>query len=576
MNKNFDWALEFINKAPEEPGVYLFKDSKKQYVYVGKAVNIKNRLKNHYQQLKVDPKERKIFKESSSIEWIITKSDYEAFVLENELIKQYKPKYNVRLKSGSSYPMLVITDEEYPTVKISRKFGEINGEYFGPFLPARTARAMKELIHKLFKLRTCDPLPKRSLVCFDYHLGLCSGPCADKISMKEYKEDAKVAKAFLSGNVKNVIYELYDKINDYTNKLMFEKAAVIRDQIKAIEMTIKKQEVIGVGVEEADIFYFLRNRVYLIIVRGNRIVGKDELKVQNEEFEEGNEIAIITDYYSKDTYIPKAIITNKNLEDLENLKQWLLKAKNKEVEILTSLPEQVEGFIKRNINIENIENLKSEFERVFGFSLPNRVECFDISHLDGKFTVGSCVVWENGSMNKREYRRFRVRTVDYIDDFASLREVLTRRFRRYKEMDNPPELVLIDGGKGQLSQGLAVRQELGLENLRVFSIAKKEEVVYTDDGKEVRLFENQELLKFFTKIRDEAHRFAITYNRKLREKEGLKSVLDNIEGIGEKRKEILYRTYKTLDNILKASDEELKKLGIPASVSQKIKEYLKF
>jgi excinuclease ABC subunit C len=576
MNKIFDWALEFINKAPEEPGVYLFKDSKKQYVYIGKAVNIKNRLKNHYQQLKVDPKERKIFKESSSIEWIITKSDYEAFVLENELIKQYKPKYNVRLKSGSSYPMLVITDEEYPTVKISRKFGEIKGEYFGPFLPARTARAMKELIHKLFKLRTCDPLPKRSLVCFDYHLGLCSGPCADKISMKEYKEDAKVAKAFLSGNVKNVIYELYDKINDYTNKLMFEKAAVVRDQIKAIEMTIKKQEVVGVGVEEADIFYFLRNRVYLIIVRGNRIVGKDELKVQNEEFEEGNEIAIITDYYSKDTYIPKTIITNKDLEDLENLKQWLLKAKNKEVEILTSLPEQVEGFIKRNINIENIENLKSEFERVFGFSLPNRVECFDISHLDGKFTVGSCVVWENGGMNKREYRRFRVRTVDYIDDFASLREVLTRRFRRYKEMDNPPELVLIDGGKGQLSQGLMVRQELGLENLRVFSIAKKEEIIYTDDRKEVRLFENQELLKFFTKIRDEAHRFAITYNRKLREKEGLKSVLDNIEGIGEKRKEILYRTYKTLDNILKASDEELKKLGIPASVSQKIREYLKF
>ncbi len=576
MNKNFDWALEFINKAPEEPGVYLFKDSKKQYVYIGKAVNIKNRLKNHYQQLKVDTKERKIFKESSSIEWIITKSDYEAFVLENELIKQYKPKYNVRLKSGSSYPMLVITDEDYPTVKISRKFGEIKGEYFGPFLPARTARAMKELIHKLFKLRTCDPLPKRSLVCFDYHLGLCSGPCANKISLKEYKEDAKVAKAFLSGNVKNVIYELYDKINNYTNKLMFEKAAVIRDQIKAIEMTVKKQEVIGVGVEEADIFYFLRNRVYLIIVRGNRIVGKDELKVQNEEFEEGNEIAITTDYYSKDTYIPKTIITNKDLEDLENLKQWLLKAKNKEVEILTSLPEQVEGFIKRNINIENIENLKSEFEKVFGFSLPNRVECFDISHLDGKFTVGSCVVWENGSMNKREYRRFRVRTVDYIDDFASLREVLMRRFRRYKEMDNPPELVLIDGGKGQLSQGLTVRQELGLENLRVFSIAKKEEIIYTDDEKEVRLLENQELLKFFTKIRDEAHRFAITYNRKLREKEGLKSVLDNIEGIGEKRKEILYRTYKTLDNILKASDEELKKLGIPASVSQKIKEYLKF
>ncbi|WP_297887352.1 excinuclease ABC subunit UvrC [Sulfurihydrogenibium sp.] len=570
--KIFYWALEYIQRAPEEPGVYIFKNEKNHYVYIGKAVNIKNRLKNHFQQLKTDPKERKIFSESSVIQWIITKSDYEAFVLESELIKQYKPKYNVRLKSGSGYPMLVITDEEYPTIKISRKYGEIKGSYFGPFLPAKTARAMKELIHKLFKLRTCDPLPKRNIVCFDYHLGLCSGPCADKISKRDYNEDAQVTKSFLSGNVKNVVYQLYDKINIYTQKLMFEKAATVRDQIKAIETVIRKQEVMGIPLEEADIFYFIGKKVYLIVIRGHTIIGKEELKLHSEEFEEGNEVFILTSYYT-DNYIPEKIVLNKPVEDLENFRQWLLKSKNKEVEIEFNIPQTIENFIKRNIKVDDLDSLKESFEKTFGFSLPSRIECFDISHLQGSFTVGSCVVWENGVMNKKEYRRFKVKSVGQIDDYASLREVLTRRFKKYFEMENPPELVLIDGGKGQLSQGIEVRNKLGL-NIRVFSIAKKEEILYTDDGKEIRLFENQDLLKLFTQLRDEAHRFAITYNRKLREKETLKSVLDGIEGIGEKRKEILYRTYKTLDNILKASDDELKKLGIPISVAQRIKSYL--
>lgn len=572
VKENFDWALKYIENAPQESGVYIFKSDKKQYIYIGKAINIKNRLKNHFQQTKTDPKERKIFSESNIIEWIITKSDYEAFVLENELIKQYKPKYNVRLKSGSSYPMIVITDEEYPTIKISRKYGEIKGNYYGPFLPARTARAMKELIHKLFKLRTCDPLPKRDIVCFDFHLGLCSGPCAGKITKKEYNENTEFSKKFLSGNVKNVIYQLYDKINDYTNKLMFEKAAVVRDQIKAIETLIKKQEVMGLPIEEADIFYFVEKKVYLIVIRGHTIIGKDELKITNEEFEEGNEALILMSYYNNN-YIPPQIILNKKIQDVENFKLWLIKSKNKEVEIDFNLPNQVENFIKRNITYEDLDSLKRTFEKTFGFSLPYRIECFDISHIQGSFTVGSCVVWENGVMNKKEYRRFKIKTVNQIDDYDSLREVLTRRFKRYFEMDNSPELVLIDGGKGQLSVGIEIREKFGL-NIRIFSIAKKEEILYTDDGKEIKLFENQELLKLFTKLRDEAHRFAITYNRKLREKEALKSVLDNIEGIGEKRKEILYRTYKTLDNIIKASDEELKKLGIPTSVAQKIKSYL--
>ncbi|HHG73908.1 MAG TPA: excinuclease ABC subunit UvrC [Persephonella sp.] len=562
-----------LNKAPEKPGVYIFKTGDGKYVYIGKAKNLRNRLKGHLQQLKVDPKERKIFEESSKIEWIVTKSDYEAFVLENELIKQYKPKYNVRLKSGSGYPMLVITDEEYPTVLISRKYGEIKGEYFGPFLPARTVRAMKNLIHKLFRLRTCDPMPKRSMVCFDYHLGLCSAPCVGKISKKEYSLDVKSAKSFLSGNVKKIIYELYDRIQDYTGKMMFEKAAVLRDQITAMENLIQKQEVLGLPYEEADIFYFSGRKVLLIFVRGYRIVGKNNLDFKEYGLPDSFAEQVISGYYSKGNYIPSMIISNKKFEDHKNLSRWLSSKKRSGVKLSFDIAEEIMNFISRNYTQEDLSDLKEKFKKTFGFDLPERIEGFDISTLQGDYTVGSCVVWEDGSMNKKEYRRYRVKTVKGVDDYGSLREVLYRRFKKYKDLDKLP-LVLLDGGKGQLKQGLIVKDALGLKNLRIFALAKKEEILYTDDGRQINLYESQELLKLFTKIRDEAHRFAVSYNRKLREKEGLKEVLDQIKGIGKKRKEILYRTYKTVERISQASEEELIKLGIPRRVAQNIKEYL--
>ncbi len=564
---------DIIDSSPESSGVYLFKGKKNQYIYIGKAKNIKNRLKGHLNQVKIDPKEKKIFEESEFIEWIITKSDYEAFVLENELIKQYKPKYNVRLKSGSSYPMLVITDDEYPTVLISRKYGEIKGEYFGPFLPARTARAMKDLIHKLFKLRTCDPLHKRDIVCFDYHLGLCSAPCVGKISKKDYNFDAKNAKVFLSGNVKKIIYQLYDKLDEYSKKMNFEKAAVIRDQIVAMENLVKKQEVLGLPVDEADIFYFFDREIYLIIIRGSRIVGKEILELKERGID-NLEISVISNYYIKGNYIPDKILVNREITERENLIRWLSDKKKKEVTLSYKIPEKIENFIKRNISGIGLEETRELFEKIFGFKLPYRIEGFDISTLFGKYTVGSCVVWIDGKMEKREYRRFKIKTVDQIDDYRSLKEVLFRRFRKYTEMDDPPELVLIDGGKGHLSQGIDVKNTLKLSNLRIFAIAKKEEIIFTDDGKTVNLFEHQPLLRLFTQIRDEAHRFALSYNRKLRERDTLRDVLEGIEGVGKKRKEILYRTYKTADKIAEASIEELKKLGIPEKVAQNIKKYL--
>jgi len=565
--------LELINEAPEKPGVYLFKSEDGSYIYIGKAKNLKIRLKGHFQSRKTDPKERKIFENSSFIEWIITKSDYEAFILENELIKQYKPVYNVRLKSGSGYPMLVITDDEYPTVLISRKYGEIKGEYFGPFLPARTARAMKDLIHKLFKLRTCDPLLKRNMVCFDYHLGLCSAPCVGKITQKEYSLDAEAAKVFLTGNVKKVIYQLYDRIEQHKKNMLFEKAAVVRDQITAMENLIQKQEVMGLPFEEADIFYFSQNKVLLIVVRGFRIVGKNLLQFKQIGIDSSFQDGVITQYYGRDNYIPEVVMTNIHLTEEENISKWLETKKNSPVEISYHIPDGIKSFINRNFHITDMTALKVQFKTVFGFELPERIEGFDISTLQGQYTVGSCVVWQSGSMDKKAYRRFRIKTVKGVDDYASLREMLYRRFKKYRKEGVYP-LVLIDGGKGQLSQGMIVKDALGLKEIRIFSIAKKEETVYTDNGKEINLYEYQELLKLFTGIRDEAHRFALFYNRKLREKDTLKEILDNIDGVGKKRKEILYRTYKTLDKIAEAPVEELKKLGIPQKVAQNIKKYL--
>jgi excinuclease ABC subunit C len=478
------------------------------------------------------------------------------------------------LKSGSGYPMLVITNDEYPTVKISRKFGEIDGEYFGPFIPARTARAMKQLIHKIFKLRTCDPLTKRSLVCFDYHLGLCSAPCVNKISKKDYTLDVNSAKAFLSGDAGKIIYQLYDRIQEYTEKLLFEKAAVVRDQITALENLIKKQKVIGISEKEADVFYISFSEIYLTVVRANRIIGIDKLKVSNVEDEE-NIISVIMSYYKQGNFLPQKIIINKKIEDLEHLQKWVKEHYKKDIKIETEISSEIRDFIERNVKHSKIDlkGLKEAFENIFNFKLPQRIEGFDISTLQGDFNVGSCVVWEKGKMNKKEYRRFKIKTVKGVDDYSSMREMLFRRFKKYSEMENPPELVLIDGGKGHLKQGLIVKDALKIKNLRIFSIAKKEEIIFTDDGKEIKLYEHPLLLRLFTTIRDEAHRFAVYYNRKLREKEGLKSILDNVEGIGKKRKEILYRTYKTVENISNAPVNELVKLGIPEKVAQNIKKY---
>ena len=555
-----------IDSAPEKPGVYLFKKGKK-VLYVGKAKNLKKRLQQHLKLAQEDPKERAIVYGSDSVEWIITRNEYEALLLEIDLIQQYKPKYNVLHKFGSGYPMLLLTRDEFPTLKVVRGT-EHEGELFGPFLQSRKAYKVKKLIHSLFKLRTCDPMPKRSEPCIDYHLGLCSAPCCGYVSKEEYQLSVQSAKAMLTGEVSEILPKLYQKIELFSKELLFEKCAQIRDQIIALENIAKGQGVSSLPFREADFFYKEGLRVGLFLIRAYRLVNKE---IYDFESEDEVEEFILGYYYSN--YIPKVIILNFELS--EETKEWIRRRAKHPVEFLWDIPSELEEVAKENVS-EGLSPklLEKEFKEKLNLPLPRIIEGFDISHFFGEAIVGSCVVWKEGRMSKRDYRRYRIRTVFQIDDYGALEEVLTRRGKRILKGEvEKPDIWLIDGGKGQLKVGIRVKKLLGLD-LKVMSLAKEEEILYTEDGKELPLKENPILYRVFGLIRDEAHRFALTYNRKLREREFLEDILSKIKGIGEEKRKIIYRNFETLYDFIEAKDEELRKLGINPQLKQEVKKYL--
>ncbi len=560
-----DWA-ERIARAPEKCGVYIFKGKKKP-VYIGKAKNIKKRLQQHLKLSECDPKEFAIFRDSVSIEWIITRNEFEALVLEVDLIQSHKPRYNILHKYGGGYPMILLTDDPFPTVKVVRGT-EHRGTLFGPFLQATKAYKVKKLIHRLFKLRTCDPLPQREEPCMDYHLGLCSAPCTNLVTKEEYRLNVEGAKALLSGEVSRVLPKLYEKIEEFAKEMMFEKCAQIRDQIKALENITRGQTVSGLPFRYADFFYQIGRRVGLFLIRGRKLISKE---VYDLDREEELEEFLIGYYYSN--YIPETVVSNFQVPAY--VREWIEKRAKHSVEFTQNIPSELISLAEENVK-ENLslDLLAQEFKEKLGIQLPKIIEGFDISHFYGEDTVGSCVVWEEGRMNKKRYRRYKVKTVSQIDDYSALREVLSRRARRLKEKQEPmPDLWLIDGGKGQLNIGISVRDRFKLP-VRVFSIAKEEEILFTDDGREVKLKEEPLLYRVFGLIRDEAHRFALSYNRKLRTKKALEDILERVKGIGEARKKIIYRNFENLYEFIRADKERLRKLGLPAHLQQEVKKYL--
>ncbi len=553
-----------IQSLPEKTGVYIFKKNNTP-IYIGKAKNIKERVYQHINNASKDEKERFIVTEADTIDWIITRNEFEALTLEIDLIQLHKPKYNVLHKYGGGYPLILITQDTFPTIRVVRG-NEYEGEVFGPFFSTSKARKVKRLIHRLFKLRTCDPMPIRDLPCMDYHLGLCSAPCAGYVSKQDYQLSVESAKSMLSGQVDKVLPKLYEKLESYMSEMNFEKCAYIRDQILALENLAKGQAVSNLEVKNADVFYLYGKLLGVFLIRSSKLVDKEVFNVYgNEEAQE----FIVGFYYSNPT--PQLLLTNMDIED--SIKEWLHKKGLKEIsqEIKPDLVKVLEenlGFIYDE------EGLREEFNKLLGIVLPERIEGFDISHFYGSYTVGACVVWERGFMNKKLYRRYRVKTVGGIDDYLSLEEVLTRRAKRLKSgEEKTPDIWLIDGGLGQLSVALKVRDRFKLP-IKVFALAKREETLITEWGETLNLKKHHKLYRVFGLIRDEAHRFALSYNRKLRLKESLRDVLENIKGIGPVKKGIIYRNFSNLYEVIKADDKELKRLGIDPSIKQEIEKYI--
>ncbi|ADY73422.1 UvrABC system protein C [Desulfurobacterium thermolithotrophum DSM 11699] len=577
---------EKLQTVPDAPGVYFFKDKSGKVIYVGKAKSLKNRLSTHINCTNPNEKSYKITKNAVDFDYIVVKNEKEALTLEAELIKKYLPKFNVLLKDDKSYPYLVLTDEEFPTVKIVRKKDCLKGKKFGPFVPPKNARNLKDLIHKVFKLRKCKELLNRSKPCLQYYIEMCTAPCCNYVSKKDYRKQVEGALSFLTGNVKNHINKLYSEIEKAAENLQFEKAAILRDQLIAIKDIYEKGSIFFENYPSCDVFYIERNNGIFsgvkLTVRNGILYGKENfqfdpldpwdenllLEFSNYRLEQIDE-SIVGTIWIKGTYEeenpPKEIFAN--FHYLGN--EFSVK----------EIPEKVLQLVKKNRSIArtnlNLEKLKFEYESVFLDTFPERVEVFDNSSLQGTASVGACIVWEKGEFVKKDYRRYKIKNVKGINDYGFLEEVLTRRFKRIKKGEvKRPNLVLIDGGIGQLNVALKVRDSLGLD-FRVFSIAKREEIVYTDDGEVVETKKYPYLFRFFTSLRDEAHRFAITFNRKLRNSLMVKSVLDDIKGIGTKRKKLLEKFYPDIKELAEASIEELVKIGIPRKVAKEVLEKIR-
>jgi len=571
---------EKLKEVPQEPGVYLFKDKEGKVIYVGKAKSLRERLKTHFSSTDPNDKSYKIVKASHDFDYIVVKNEREALALEAELIKRHLPKFNVLLKDGKSYPHLVITQEEFPTVKLVRK-EKVKGEYFGPFIPPKNARHLKELLHKVFKLRKCKELKKREKPCLEYYIERCTAPCAGKVSKEDYEKQVRGALSFLKGKVKELINSLYDEIEEASRNLNFERAALLRDQLIALKSVYEKNPLLSGELKDADLFYLEEVggvfKGVKLTVRNGFIYGKEEFTFDTvEPWEEEllKELLSLTEtrltldvvgtIWIKNTYEssrpPDKVLANFSFLGKE------VKVEPIKGELLPLLKKN-----RRNSPYTlNLGKLKEEYEEVFYDTLPQRIECFDISTLQGQATVASCVVWEKGELLKGDYRRYKVKTVKGVNDYASMEEVLKRRFERIKEGKvKRPDLVVVDGGVGQLNVALKVKEELGLD-FRVFALAKKEETLFTDDGEVIRLKEFPYLFRLFTTLRDEAHRFALSYNRKLRLKEMVKSPLDGIKGLGKKRKELLERLYPDLREVANLQVEELKRIGIPEKVAKEV------
>jgi excinuclease ABC subunit C len=589
--KNQNSLHDKLNRVGDEPGVYLMKDAAEKVIYIGKARNLKKRLASYFKNSgQLDIKAGILVKKINDIETIITRTEKEALILESNLIKRHKPRYNVVLKDDKRYPSLRINlNEKYPNFSIVRKIGRDNALYFGPFASAHAVRETLRTINKTFKLRKCKAkdFRTRTRPCLHCQMEGCLAPCCLDVDPAVYREQVNEAIMFLNGKTPNLIRKIKKQMETSARAREFEKAARLRDKIFSLERTIEKQIAVTTDFQDRDVFAIARSTECSVItvmsVRGGFLTGTRHYGF-SEIISTGQEMigAFIRQYYDRHPFIPDELLVSIDPEDANLIEEWLSAVNTKKVRI--HQPRRGEKVKLVNLAVHNAQNelghliasRSAEMDLLLRLQnklqmskLPQRIECFDNSNISGTEPVAAMVVFEKANANTSLYRRYRIKTVVEHDDYAYMEEVLKRRFGKGQASKPYPDLLMVDGGKGQLNIALAVIKDLGLEGeFDIIGIAKKDEKkgetrdkIFTPGRANPLGFGRAgELLLFLQRIRDEAHRFAISFHRRRRKKRSLQSALDTIPGVGKKRKATLLRHFKSVKNIRAAGIEEIRAL----------------
>jgi len=599
MKDGFD-IKEELKKLPEQPGVYLMHAENDEIIYVGKAINLKRRVSSYFRKVNNrGPKIEKMITLIHYFEYIVTDSELEALVLENNLIKEHHPKYNTMLKDDKSYPFMKVTvQEDFPRVLFARQMKRDGAKYFGPYTSATAVKDTIELVKKLYGIRTCNKaLPKEIGVgrpCLYYQMKQCAAPCQGYISKEEYGERIQNLLAFLNGDYKKVIKDLESKMKEKAAEYEFEEAAEYRDLIDSVKHVTGSQRVVKNGGIDRDVIAMARKDeetvVSVFFVRDGKLLGREHFHMEQTGKETGSQImeAFIKQYYAGTPFIPNELLTEFEVEDFVLLEQWLGERRGGRVHIIT--PQKGEKSKMIDLARENaavvlsrdLEKIKREDARTVGaanelaqmLGLPkaDRLEAFDISNTSGYQSVASMVVFEKGRARKNAYRKFKLRTVSGPDDYKSMEEVLTRRFTD-ERFDVHPDVIMMDGGKGQVNVALRVLEDLNL-NIPVCGMVKDDNhrtrgLYYNNE--EISFPKNSEVFGMITRLQDEAHRFAITYHKLLRGKEQVRSILDDIPGVGPARRKALMQHFKEIDKIKNATVEELQQVsGITPKVAEEI------
>jgi excinuclease ABC subunit C len=589
MNSIFESKLKNL---PDSPGIYQFLDEKGKVIYVGKAKNLKNRVRSYFQNNIPSVKTQALVNKTTNFELILTDNEVEALVLENNLIKKLKPRYNINLKDDKSYPYIKITNEPFPRIYPTRRVIKDGSKYFGPYTDVKTMKSSLRTINQIFKIRSCklnitqEAIDKKKFkVCLDYHIKKCDGPCEGLVSENEYGEMVNEVAKVLRGKTDELLKELQSKMNKAVQTLEFEKAAQLRDKIEQLSVISNRQKIVSEDFEDRDIFAIAfegkDSACTVFNIRNGKLTGKKQLRLTLELGEEAGDIysAAVKFYFSEYVEVPKEIILEEEPPDKEILQNWLSKKAERKIKLIIPQRGGLKSLVrmcKENANLQlkeiQLQKMKNQGQLPYPLSslqrdlrlniVPRKIECFDISNLQGTDSVASMVVFEDGKPKKSLYRKFIINSVDGPNDFASMKEVIERRYRRLKEENSPlPDLIMVDGGKGQLSSAVEILTKLGFENFNIIGLAKRlEEVFFPGNSEPESIPKTSSGLKLLQQVRDEAHRFAITFHRGRRSKRTIKTELTDIGGIGPTTAQILLKELGSLNTIKNSTYDKLSEI----------------